>query len=59
MKETQTMPGTDTDSDHNVLVAKIHTKLKKTTKFQGGGGGTMWDLEKLQDQRQRVLRYFG
>ena len=32
------MPGTDTDPDHNVLVAKIYTKLKKTIKFQKGEG---------------------
>jgi hypothetical protein len=51
MKEAQTMPGTDIDSDHNVLLAKIYTKLKKVIKFQRGGGAR-WDLEKLQAQRQ-------
>ena len=52
MKETQTMPGTDTDSDHNVLVAKIHTKLKKTTKFQGGGGEQcgIWRSYRINDR---------
>jgi hypothetical protein len=30
--------GTDIDPDHSVLVAKIHTKLKKIIKFQKGGG---------------------
>jgi hypothetical protein len=29
MKDVQTMPGADMDSDHNLLVAKICTTLKK------------------------------
>ena len=39
MKEAQTMPETDIDSDHSVPVAKIYTTLKKTIKFQKRGGG--------------------
>jgi hypothetical protein len=33
-KHVQTLPGADTDSDHNLLIAKICTKLKKTARFQ-------------------------
>ena len=29
MKDVQTQPGADIDSDHNVPVAKISTRLKK------------------------------
>jgi hypothetical protein len=54
MKEAQTMPGTDIDRDHNVLVAKIYTKLKKTIKFQKRRKKTRWDLENVQAERQQV-----
>ena len=46
------MPGTDIDSDHNLLFAKFRTRLKKIIKFQKSR--TRWDLEKLYVQRQRV-----
>jgi hypothetical protein len=36
MKEVQIMPPADTDSDHNLLVAKICTRLKEFIKFQKG-----------------------
>jgi hypothetical protein len=39
VKDVQTMPGADIDSDHNLLVATI---------------STTWDLEKLYAQRQEV-----
>ena len=29
VKDVQTLPGADIDSDHNLLVAKICTRLKK------------------------------
>jgi len=40
------------DSDHNLLVAKICTRLKKIIRFQKGK--SPWDLEKLYTQKQRV-----
>ena len=46
------MPGADIDSDHNLLVAKVRTRLKKTIRFQNSRPRR--DLEKLYDQRQRV-----
>ena len=46
------LPGADIDSDHNLLVAKICTRLKKIIRFQKRG--PRWDLEKLYAQRQRV-----
>ena len=40
------------DSDHNLLVAKVRTRLKKIIRFQKSR--PRWDLEKLYAQRQRV-----
>jgi hypothetical protein len=34
VKNDQTLPGADIDSDHNLLVAKIHTWLKNIIRFQ-------------------------
>ena len=52
VKDVQTLPGADTDSDHNLLVAKFQTRLKKIIRLQKSRPG--WDLEKLCAQRQRV-----
>jgi hypothetical protein len=52
VKDTQSLPGVDIDSDHNLLVAKIYTRLKKIIRFQKRRA--QWDLEKLCAQRQRV-----
>jgi len=52
MKGVQTLPGADIDSDHNLLVAEVRTRLKKIIRFQKSR--PRWDLEKLYAQRQRV-----
>ena len=52
MKNVQTLPGEDNDSDHNLLVAKVRTRLKKIIRFQKSR--PRWDLEKLYAQRQSV-----
>jgi len=52
VKDVQTLPGADINSDHNLLVAKVRTGLKKTIRFQKSR--PRWDLEKLYAQRQRV-----
>ena len=52
VKDVQILPAADTDSDHNLLVAKICTRLKKIIRFQKRR--PHWDLEKLNVQRQRV-----
>jgi hypothetical protein len=52
VKDVQTLPGADIDSDHNLLVAKICTRLKKIIRFQKRR--PQWDLEKLYTQKQRV-----
>jgi len=48
----QTLPGADTDSDHNLIFAKICIRLRKIIRFQKRR--PQWDLEKLYAQRQRV-----
>jgi endonuclease/exonuclease/phosphatase family metal-dependent hydrolase len=45
VKDVQTLPGADIDSDHNLLVAKICTRLNKIIRFQKKR--PQWDLEKL------------
>ena len=52
VKDVQTLPGADIDSDHNLLVAKICTRSKKNIRFQKRR--PQWDLEKLYTQKQRV-----
>jgi hypothetical protein len=52
VKDVQTLPRADIDSDHNLLVAKVHTRLKKIIGFQKSR--PRWDLEKLHGERQRV-----
>ena len=52
VKDVQTLPGADIDSDHNLLVAKVCPRLKKITRFQSSR--PRWDLEKLYAQRQSV-----
>ena len=50
VKVVQTLPGADIDSDHNLLVAKVCTRLKKIIRCQKSR--PRWDLEKLYTQRQ-------
>jgi len=52
VKDVQTLPGAGIDSDHNLLVCKIRTRLKKIIRFQKSR--PRWDLKKLHAQRQRV-----
>jgi len=46
MNDVWTLSGADIDSDHNLLIAKIHTKLQKIMKSQK----PRWHLEKLHAQ---------
>jgi len=52
VKNVKTLPGTDVGSDHNLLVAKICTRLKKIIRFQKRRPHL--DFEKLYAQRQRM-----
>ncbi|PNF27828.1 hypothetical protein B7P43_G09190 [Cryptotermes secundus] len=52
VKDVKNLPGADIDSDHNLLVAKFRTRLKKIIRFQKCR--PRWDLEKLYAQRQSV-----
>ena len=49
LKDVQTLSGADIDSEHNLLVAKICTKLKKIIRFKKRR--PQWDLEKLYTQK--------
>jgi hypothetical protein len=49
MKDVQTLPGTVIDPDHNLLVAKICTRLKKVIMFPKDK--PRWDVEKLYSQK--------
>jgi len=52
VKDVQTLPGADTDSDHNLLFAEVRTRLKTIIRFHNSR--PRLDLEKLYGQRQRV-----
>jgi hypothetical protein len=52
VKYVQTLPGAYIDSDHNLLVAKVRTSLKKIIRLQNSI--PRCDLEKLYAERQRV-----
>ena len=52
VKDVQTLPGAVIDCNHNLLVAKFRTRLKKIRRFQKSI--PRWDLEKLYAQRQRA-----
>jgi hypothetical protein len=52
MKDVQTLPGADIDSDHNLLVATICTSLKKIIRIEKGN--PRWALQNLYAQRNKV-----
>jgi hypothetical protein len=43
VKDVQTEPGADIDSDHNLLVAKMCTRLKRIIRVQKRK--PVWDLD--------------
>ena len=52
VRDVQTLPGAHIHFDHNLLVAKFCTKLKKIIRLQKSR--PRWDLEKLYTNIQRV-----
>ena len=48
MEDVQTLHGADIDFDHNLLLAKICTRLKKIVRFRRGK--PTWDVQKLYAQ---------
>jgi hypothetical protein len=52
LKNVQSLPGTDIDCDHNLVVAKICSRLKKIIRFQKRSPQCV--LEKLYVERQRM-----
>jgi len=57
VKDVQTLPGADIDSDHNLHVLKICTRLKKIIRIQKRR--PQRGLEKLYAKRQRVQDNLG
>ena len=55
VKDVQTLPGADIDSDHNLLVAKVRTSLKKIIGFKKSR--LRWDLGKLYAQKAKSVNY--
>jgi hypothetical protein len=47
IRDVKTLPGADIDSDHNLLVAEVQTKLKAIKKDEKRK--LKWDLEKNQE----------
>jgi len=45
VKDAQKMSGADIDTDHNLIVDKVRTRLKKIIRFQKSS--PKWDLKKL------------
>jgi hypothetical protein len=54
VKHVQKQPGADIDADHNLLVAKICSRLKRILRLQKRK--QVWDLKKLQAQRQKMQK---
>jgi len=48
-----TMAGADIDSDHNLLVAKVSTSLKKIIRFQRAGLEGIWRSYMQKDKECR------
>jgi len=55
VKDVQTLPGADTDSDHNLLDAKVRTRLKKIIRFKRADLDGIWRSYMLKDKECRIL----
>jgi len=55
VKDVQTLNGADIDSDHNLLVAKVLTRLKKIIRFQRSDLDGIWRSYMLKDKKGRTL----
>jgi len=55
VKDVQTLHGADIDSDHNLLVARICTSLKKIIRFQIEDHSEVWRNYMLSDKECRIL----
>jgi exonuclease III len=55
VKDVQTLPGADIDSDHNLLVAKICTRLKKIIGFKSENPDGIWRSYMLSDRKYTIV----
>ena len=54
VQDVKTLPGAGIDSDHNLLVVKICTRLKKIIRFQKGIPQVHWRNYMLNDKECRI-----
>ena len=54
VKDVQTLPGADIDSDHNLLFAKFRTRLKKIINSRKTYLDGIWRSYTLKDKECRV-----
>jgi len=55
VKDVQTLPGADINSDNNLLVAKVNTQLKKIIRFQRADLDRIWRSYMLKDKAYRIF----
>jgi hypothetical protein len=55
VKDVQTLPGADIDSDHNLLVAKICTRLKEIMRFHKKNQDGIWRSYMLNDRKYTIV----
>jgi len=54
-RDVRSVPGAAGDSDHRLLVAKIHTRFKKIIKFQKDKQEGIWRSYVLKDRKCKIL----
>jgi hypothetical protein len=55
VKDVQTLPGTDINSDHNLLAAKICTILKKIIRVHKQKQDGIWRSYMLNDRKYTIV----
>jgi hypothetical protein len=55
VKDVQTLPGANIDSDHNLLVAKFCTRLKKIIRFTSENQDGIWRSYMLNDRKYTIV----
>ena len=55
VKDVQILPGADIDSDHNLMVAKVHTRLKDIIRFKRTDLDGIWRSYMLEDKECRIV----
>ena len=53
IRDVKTLPGADIDSDHNLLVAEVQTRLKAIKK--AGKRKPKWNLERIKSKEYHAI----